>query len=234
MSSAPLLIVNKVRKVYTKGRINRRLVFQLNADFAIQEPTIVGIIGPNGAGKTTLLELISGEIKPTEGEIFCCSQNIQNVKFRERKYLVKHHYPPNQFFRANQKFLTKMLPVNLFRRFKRFLNSFLSESAERSERMIHLYDELNLEDGYCDFLIDFFLGLRRKGHLVVFCFHPTKPLHLEIMRKICGQYIFVHDGALTQLPDFETLLADERVRNYLGFDNDTIKSLSSAPDIVAV
>jgi hypothetical protein len=100
--------------------------------------------------------------------------------------------------------------------------------------MIHLYDELNLEDGYCDFLVDFFLTLRRKGHLVVFCFHPTKPSHLEIMREICGSYIFVNDGALTQAPDFETLLIDERVRNYLGFDSATIKSFSSVADTMAV
>jgi ABC-type branched-subunit amino acid transport system ATPase component len=38
-------------------------------DLTVREGEIVGLIGPNGAGKTTLFNLISGEIRPTEGSI---------------------------------------------------------------------------------------------------------------------------------------------------------------------
>jgi ABC-type dipeptide/oligopeptide/nickel transport system ATPase component len=220
MNSTFLLEVNNLRKTYTKGIFRKRIVFQLEADFAIQEPTIVGMLGPNGAGKTTLLELIAGQINPSNGKVVCLGQNIHKVKHNQRKYLVAHHCPPSQFFRSNQKYLTKALPINLTRRCKRFLRDFVLESSRNSGRTIYLYDELDFDDGYCGILLDYFSESRRRGHLVFFCFHPTKPLHLEIMRRICGHFIFVYDGALTHARDFETLLEDERVRDYLGFEND--------------
>ena len=40
-----------------------------NLDMAVTSGEIHGIIGPNGSGKTTLLNLISGILKPTEGQI---------------------------------------------------------------------------------------------------------------------------------------------------------------------
>jgi lipopolysaccharide transport system ATP-binding protein len=40
-----------------------------NIGFEIKRGELMGLIGPNGAGKTTLLKLLSGLIKPDEGEI---------------------------------------------------------------------------------------------------------------------------------------------------------------------
>lgn len=38
-------------------------------DFAVDQAEVVGILGPNGAGKSTLFNLISGNLKPTAGQI---------------------------------------------------------------------------------------------------------------------------------------------------------------------
>jgi len=38
--------------------------------FAVRENEVMGLIGPNGSGKTTVINLISGALKPTDGEIF--------------------------------------------------------------------------------------------------------------------------------------------------------------------
>jgi ABC-type polysaccharide/polyol phosphate transport system ATPase subunit len=40
-----------------------------NVSLTIKHGQTIGIIGPNGSGKSTLLKLISGIIKPTEGEV---------------------------------------------------------------------------------------------------------------------------------------------------------------------
>lgn len=40
-----------------------------NLDFIVPKAAVVGIIGPNGTGKTTLLKLITGDEKPTAGEV---------------------------------------------------------------------------------------------------------------------------------------------------------------------
>jgi branched-chain amino acid transport system ATP-binding protein len=45
------------------------LVAVNRVSFSVERGEILGIIGPNGAGKTTLFGLISGFIKPSEGEV---------------------------------------------------------------------------------------------------------------------------------------------------------------------
>src|SRR5210317_123897 len=44
--------------------------------FELTEGELLGIIGPNGSGKTTTVNLISGFVKPTEGEIYYRGRNI--------------------------------------------------------------------------------------------------------------------------------------------------------------
>jgi hypothetical protein len=209
MNSMPLIVVDGLRKVYTRGTFKKRIIFQLEANFTFQQPTIVAMIGPNGAGKTTLLDLIAGKTTPTSGKVICLGKNIHKIKYKERKFIVNHHYPPAQFRRF------KYWWEYTLRQLSRTPN-FLLEPAGRSNRMIHLYDELNTEDGYSGLLFNRFSKLKREGHLVLFCIHPTKPFHLKIMRKICEHYIFVYKGMLTHMPDFKTFFKDKRVRDYLG------------------
>jgi branched-chain amino acid transport system ATP-binding protein len=45
----------------------------------VAQGSIVGLIGPNGAGKTTLVDLISGNIKPTTGQVIFQGQDITNT-----------------------------------------------------------------------------------------------------------------------------------------------------------
>ncbi|MEM0488186.1 MAG: ABC transporter ATP-binding protein [Candidatus Bathyarchaeia archaeon] len=45
-------------------------------DFFVHEGEILGLIGPNGAGKTTVFNLISGYLKPDEGEVSFQGRNI--------------------------------------------------------------------------------------------------------------------------------------------------------------
>jgi branched-chain amino acid transport system ATP-binding protein len=47
-----------------------------HVDLKLRPAEFVGLIGPNGAGKTTVLNLISGSIRPTEGEIIFKGQAI--------------------------------------------------------------------------------------------------------------------------------------------------------------
>jgi len=47
-----------------------------NATLSVPEGKIVSLIGPNGAGKTTLFALISGFLKPNEGEIIFQGRDI--------------------------------------------------------------------------------------------------------------------------------------------------------------
>ncbi|TKX33169.1 ABC transporter ATP-binding protein [Campylobacter aviculae] len=48
--------------------------------FCIKEGEIFALIGPNGAGKTTLFNIITGNYKPTSGEVFFQKQRINHLK----------------------------------------------------------------------------------------------------------------------------------------------------------
>ena len=65
-----------------------------NISFEAKPGEVLGILGPNGAGKTTLLRMITGIMKPSEGEViiddysyakneiiqrFICIRIIRNV-----------------------------------------------------------------------------------------------------------------------------------------------------------
>ncbi len=199
--AAPLLEVSGLRKVYSRGLWTRQETFRLEADFVIEEPAIVGMMGPNGSGKTTLFELITGSNSPSAGQVRCLGRNIHNIKYRERDRLAIHYHQSYQV-----------------RRYKKTRPSFLLESAGSDYPMIHLFDEpqFNTQDGYIGFMLDFFRKLRAEGRLVFLCVHPNEPFHLDILREICERYIFVRDGQLSQAPDYETLIAQPAVRDYLG------------------
>ncbi|SES40851.1 ABC transporter [Rhizobium sp. NFR03] len=45
---------------------------------------MVGLIGPNGAGETTLFNLISGNLKPTSGEIRIAGRDASQDRPKQR------------------------------------------------------------------------------------------------------------------------------------------------------
>ncbi|WP_298473165.1 ABC transporter ATP-binding protein [Psychrobacillus sp. FSL W7-1457] len=55
-----------------------------HVNFTMPEKHFKSIIGPNGAGKTTFFNLISGELKPTEGDVFYKGRSLAKYSSIER------------------------------------------------------------------------------------------------------------------------------------------------------
>jgi len=55
------------------------LVAVSDVSFRLAPGEILGLIGPNGAGKTTLINLISGTIRPTQGEVLFDGQAVTHL-----------------------------------------------------------------------------------------------------------------------------------------------------------
>ena len=203
--SQPLLEVRNLVKEYRHGRFGPP-TFRLEADFRVDRPTIVGVMGPNGSGKTTLFELITGSNRPTEGSVWCAGLDIHDVRPTERDRLAIHYHQAYQV-----------------RHFRSLKPSFLMQRAPTDYPLVHLFDEpqFSLQDGYIGFMLNFFRRLRSEERLVFVCLHPNERYHLDIMREICERYIFVFQGRVSAAPDFTSLIADERVRSYLGHLIDT-------------
>jgi ABC-type multidrug transport system ATPase subunit len=201
--AAPLIALEKLLKVYTRGRLVRRPTFTLEADLTIAQPGIVGVVGPNGAGKTTLFEMMTGSNAPTAGRVLVAGTDIHRVKYRQRDRLAIHYHQSYQV-----------------RRFAKLVPSILLQPSPTPRPLVHLFDEpqFNPQDGYIGFMLDFFRKLRGEGRLVFVCLHPTARYHLEILAEIAERFLLVAGGKVTEKADFRTLVADERMRAYLGPD----------------
>jgi ABC-type Na+ transport system ATPase subunit NatA len=200
MDTTLLRIENLVRK-YQRGVFKKTTTFSLTANFEVTAPSIVGVMGPNGSGKTTLFELITGSNLPSAGRVLVNGQDIHQVRTTERDRLAIHYHQSYQV-----------------RSFQKTKPDFMLAHAGRDSPLIHLFDEpqLNTQDGYIGFMLDFFLKLKREGRVVFLCLHPNEPYHLEIMRQSCERFVFVNRGVVMEAPDFATLTANEQVRSYLG------------------
>ena len=196
-----MLRVEKLRKVYTRGPFDRTPTFTLEADFAVEGPSIVGVLGPNGSGKTTLFELVTGSNRPTSGRVLCGGQDIHRVRYAERSRIAMHYHQSYQV-----------------RSFARRLPSFMLERAATPSPRIHLFDEpqFSPQDGYIGFMLDFFRRLRGEGKLVFVCLHPNEPYHVELLRELCERFVFVHRGRLAHGASLDELAAMPQFREYLG------------------
>jgi ABC-2 type transport system ATP-binding protein len=200
-NGAPLISLQKLRKVYTRGFILRQPTFKLEADLTIDGPGIVGVVGPNGAGKTTLFEMMTGSNVPTSGRVLVAGTDIHRVKYKERDRLAIHYHQSYQV-----------------RRFRKIVPSAFLAPSPVDRPVVHLFDEpqFNTQDGYIGFMLDFFRKLRAEGRLVFLCLHPTATYHLEILNEIADSFLFVADGTVRQISDFPALISQERMRAYLG------------------
>lgn len=60
---------------------------------SLKQGEIVGLLGPNGAGKTTTFYMITGMIKPNEGEIYLDSEDISQYPMYKRARLGIGYLP---------------------------------------------------------------------------------------------------------------------------------------------
>lgn len=199
--AAPLLVLDRVEKAYTRGLLARQVTFRVRADLTFGQSAIVGMMGPNGAGKTTLFEMMTGSNVPTAGRVLCCGKDIHQVKYRERDRLAIHYHQSYQV-----------------RHFRRRKPSFMLEPAGSDYPLVHLFDEpqFNTQDGYIGFTLDFFRKLRSENRLVFICLHPTAKYHLDILKEVCERFVFVAGGEAREAPSLEILKEDQRFRSYLG------------------
>ncbi len=68
---------------YEKG--NKKILDDISLE--IKSGEVLSVLGPNGAGKSTLLNLISGDISPSEGEIYFDNKNLKDISIQERSFM---------------------------------------------------------------------------------------------------------------------------------------------------
>lgn len=197
----PLLVLERVQKVYRTTWPARRTTFTLQADLTFDGGQIVGVVGPNGAGKTTLFEMMTGSNRPTSGRVLVAGTDIHRVKYRDRDRLAIHYHQSYQV-----------------RSFHKRVPSALLQPSPTRHPVLHLFDEpqFNTQDGYIGFMVDFFRRLRSEGKLVFVCLHPTARYHLEILKEVAESFLVLEGGRAMLYGSFGALVGDACVQAYLG------------------
>jgi branched-chain amino acid transport system ATP-binding protein len=95
---------------------------------AVRPGEIKAIIGPNGAGKTTLFNLLSGDLKPSQGRVFYRGRDITAAP----PYLLAH-FGIGRSFQITNVFrdLTVLENVRIAAQAKRHLNYDFATRADR-------------------------------------------------------------------------------------------------------
>ena len=76
----PLVIVNDVHKVYTRGA--ERLDVLKGLDLTVPQGEFLALMGPSGSGKTTLLNMIGGLDQPTSGRVVVGGSDLTRASSR--------------------------------------------------------------------------------------------------------------------------------------------------------
>lgn len=74
-----MVLLNNVSMVYE----NSGTVATNGIDLEINEGEFVFLVGPSGSGKTTIIKLLTGEVIPTDGDIFVNNFNLRKIKSRK-------------------------------------------------------------------------------------------------------------------------------------------------------
>lgn len=81
-----ILRTEKLSKSYR----NKAVVSGVNIN--IPEKSVYGLLGPNGAGKSTILKMLSGIVKPSEGNIVFAGHPWERNDLKDMGALIEH--PP--------------------------------------------------------------------------------------------------------------------------------------------
>ena len=137
-------------------------------NLAVEEFTLKSIIGPNGAGKTTLFNLISGQYKPTSGQVLFKGRDLTRLGPAERTALgVGRSFQLTNIFPL----LTVLENVRLALQSKariglNFWNSF-RKFSDLEDRAYQLLKQVFLHNKWADIASTLTHGEQRKLEIAI-------------------------------------------------------------------
>ncbi len=137
-------------------------------DLDIYKGEIFSLLGPNGAGKTTTLSMISGLIKPTEGEAVIGGYSITNSPLKAKKLLgvipQEVALYPALSARQNLVFFGKMYDLS---------------GKELSRRVDEIIEFIDLKERQDEKIETYSGGMKRRVNIGVGLIHQPELLYMD-------------------------------------------------------
>lgn len=134
-----------------------------NMNITVEDGKIIGFIGANGAGKSTTIKMMTGIIKPNQGDILLNGRSIQKNMLEAKKQFGYIPDSPDMFLR-----LTGLQYLN-------FICDIYGVPTEgRAENIISLCEEFKIKNSLNDRIINYSHGMRQKINVVaVLLYNPS-------------------------------------------------------------
>jgi len=190
-----------------------------SVDLRVQEGELFGLLGPNGSGKTTMIKMLTGQVKPTSGEITVHGVNVlaDPLKVRGLTGIIPEQENPPSFLTAEEylHFVAKVRKLANYEEQCDWWFSYLDFTEQKdvlckdlsrgtrqklmlSQAFLHepelvIIDEplINLDPLMQRRVKDFLKDYVKKGGTVFISTHI-----LEIAREICTGMAIIYKGRL--------------------------------------
>lgn len=163
---------------FGKGSIHERHALD-DINLTIKEQEFVIVLGNNGAGKSTLMHVLSGEIKPSSGDIYVDDMNMHQMKKTECAALVSRVHQQAHFGSWGELTIEENLNLSFMRGKARGLAYGTPKTrAEDFKKRIAVLG-LGLEDKLHIRMDSLSGGQRQAVNLVMATLAPTKLLLLD-------------------------------------------------------
>ena len=190
-----------------------------NVSLSVGRGEIFGLLGPNGSGKTTMIKCLTGQLKPTQGEVSVLGLDVlrEPVRTRELVGIIPEQENPPSFLTAEEylHFVASVRKMpNCEAQIKHWLGflgyqdqkSMLCKDLSRGTRqklmftqafmhkpVLAFIDEplVNLDPIAQRKIKDFLLGYAKKGNTVIISTHD-----LDIAGELCDSIGILNKGRL--------------------------------------
>ena len=158
--------------------------------FSIKEGEIFALIGPNGAGKTTLFNIITGNYKPTKGEVIFKGQKIHKLKAHQIVHLgIARTFQNIRLFSSMSVLENVLIGFNQSIKYSIFeaflhLGRFKKAEKEAKEEAFKLLEMLNIAQFADEKASNLSYGQQRKVEIARAM--ATKPSLLLLDEPVAG------------------------------------------------
>jgi ABC-2 type transport system ATP-binding protein len=186
-------------------------------NFSIQKNEFLALLGPNGAGKSTLINILAGNVKKTEGEVFIKDFNLDTEEIHTKKILgiVPQEIALDSFFTVNEilinqagffgikikqeeidKLLKKLSLYDKKDKNSKTLSGGMRRRLLIAKSLIHKPDIIILDEPTAGVdlelrkeLYKYLQELKEEGKTIILTTH-----YLEEAEKLCDRIIVINQG----------------------------------------
>ncbi|NBI29010.1 ABC transporter ATP-binding protein [Chengkuizengella marina] len=147
-----MLKINHVTKLFNANTVDEKLALS-NVNLSLAPSDFVTVIGSNGAGKSTLMNVISGVLKPDDGNVIIDDVEVNKLHEYQRSQWIARVFQDPMAGTSPNMTIAENLSIAYLRGYKRTLNWGLNKKKkhffkEQLERLgIGLENRLNAKVG---------------------------------------------------------------------------------------